>query len=54
VLGRLYRDIKAVLAAADAVIALDAPTGALAKSSRRKSRTAKPEPDDEDPLGEDQ
>jgi hypothetical protein len=54
VLGRLYRDIKAVLAAADAVIALDAPTGALAKSSRRHSRAAKLASDDEDPIGEDQ
>lgn len=55
VLDRLYHDIRAVLAAADAVIALDAPTDALANSSRRKSRAAQPEPDDaEDPIGEDQ
>jgi hypothetical protein len=54
VLGRLYHDIQAVLSAADSVIALDAPTGAQAKSSLRRSRAAKPEPDNEDPIGEDQ
>ncbi len=54
VLDRLYHDIQAVLSAADAAIALDAPTDAQAKSSRRQSRAAKAEPDNEDPIGEDQ
>jgi hypothetical protein len=55
VLERLNQDIQAVLSAADAVIALDAPTKAPAKSRRRTLPVARSNDEDSDaPVGEEQ